>query len=282
MSVSMIRNWIFCSVFTAGFLIPAVNAVAQDHIDLSARLNAAQTKVLVGGWLDGTGDQGVQNPPVFGFDLSQVGNNWLEGDPGHNSPPTDGDLIQGGRVLPVGVQLRSNLYPYSIPGNAAVSNLWFWDGSTMSGMNPVFTPVSPANGITMVINRSSTNITADGTTTSDSFLSWGARADGSALHSPHASTLLSDVDLTLPPAGVYMTMFDFEMTGYQSSDKFLLLYNAGLSEPIHDVAIDWAAANFSGFQAIPEPGTWALLVCGLGAVGFWGGKKMRRQIPAAC
>lgn len=74
-----------------------------------------------------------------------------------------------------------------------------------------------------------------------------------------------------PTVGAYLIQLQLSADGYASSDPFYLVFNRGLS----------GAAFESGVQAltapVPEPGTWALMLAGLGLVGI----AVRRRQAAA-
>lgn len=77
--------------------------------------------------------------------------------------------------------------------------------------------------------------------------------------------LHTHLDFTLQsPAdnGVYLLEMTLWSNNYAASDPFWLVFNKGMDEPTHDLAIDWVWDNI-----VPAPGTAGLLaVAGLAAV----------------
>jgi hypothetical protein len=284
---TMLRRFVWCAAFVA--TINGLVWAGGEPGDFSIRLINSGTQLGVGAWDDGAGqDLGTQNPPVFGFDLGSLMpipgvNIWTGGDPGHNSPSNNLELLDG-QVLPVALQLRQRLIPFSILGNSTQSNLWHWDGVTLNMGDPVFNPVNPGDGLTLSISRTDTPGSGAATSSAVSggnsianFMSWGARQTGQALHSPHATTSIGQVGGALPDQGVYLVGSIFSMNGYTDSAFAPMLYLAGFDETVHDVAIDWAIDNYSSFSPVPEPGTWALLACSL-AGGLVVGQRWRRRL----
>ncbi len=287
----MVRKlFLWCALLTT--TVSGQSFAGGEPGDFSIRLINSGTQLGVGAWDDGAGeDLGTQSTPVFGFDLGPATpipgvNIWTGGDPGHNSPGNNSELLDG-LVLPVAQKLQQRLVPFGIAGNATQSNLWFWDGTTLDmGGNPVFNPVSLGDNLTLSMSRNdspgsgagTTSVVSGGNFTSD-FMSWGARSSGQALHSPHATTSIGQVGGTLPDQGVYMVGSIFSMAGYNDSAFTPILYLAGLNETVHDVALDWATANYSSFTPapVPEPGTWALVACSL-VGGLIVGQRWRRRM----
>ncbi|MDZ4820043.1 MAG: PEP-CTERM sorting domain-containing protein [Planctomycetota bacterium] len=220
----------------------------EPHLDLSARIVGGA--VAVGGWEDGVGDHGLVSPPVFGFDLGSVGTIWLEGDPGMNSPGLQSELIEG-TLLPSGVDLRMNLLAFSLPGAVAPSNLYFWDGITMNGSDPAFAAVNPASLIELTLSQDGTSIVANGGPLGDTGFSWGARG-GSSLHEHATSILNQNGGAVLPAAGFYLLGTEFAMDSYETSAPTFLIYNAGIDEEQHHVALDFVAENYDSFAIVGE------------------------------
>lgn len=64
-----------------------------------------------------------------------------------------------------------------------------------------------------------------------------------------------------PAVGAYLIQLQLTADGYGSSDPFYLVFNRGLSVTAFESGVEALTAP------VPEPGTWALMLAGLGLVG---------------
>lgn len=99
---------------------------------------------------------------------------------------------------------------------------------------------------------------------------------GMTLRNSSGSALDSAPD-PLAEIGVYLLSLQLRtnQSGIETSLPFYLVFNNGDSESNHDAAI----AYQTQVAAVPEPGTWAILVCCLG-ISCWAGRQLRRGTVA--
>ena len=282
---SSVRN-IMRPILLAVLLSVGLGRIAQAHSDVLLYISGGSGsgtgitggKLMTGGFDDGLpvqpADPLLPNPVlvqrVFGYDFGEEPSDpYIIGDPGfNNSAAASVGITPNNGVLPNG----------SVLGITPVSILFYWDGN--GAVN--FTP-APA-GVELGFKRGSTTGLVSNAGTLATFPTIGTTDGLGRLHVHTESQLnfTDGADPALPnaPEGIYYygAILSLSTGGVAASDPIYFAYNNGLTETQHDEAISFIENNIA---AVPEPGTWACVVCCLGAVGYWGGKKMRRQVSAA-
>lgn len=246
------------------FVLPAVLAsvsiadTAGAHMDV--RPYASGGQIITGGTDDGTGDI-ISVVRVYGYDFGEEpADPFVIGDPGFNATNTSG--------LPAG-SLKFNV----------LSSLLYWDGAG----SPAFT--APISGESLSLRSGSVSrvdvtgssapgagftisaVSATGTLHKH-LSSWLLGSDGNAV--PADAFPSGDGITTLPgdgieaATGVYAFAMELRVTGSTNdtdlltkSDPFWFVYNNGLSEDAHDVAMEFIETNY-----VPEPTTAGLLMAG--------------------
>jgi hypothetical protein len=233
-------------------------SVACAHNDVVPYSNG--TKIVTGGHDDlaGTTDELLS---VFGYDFGEDPNDpWVIGDPGFNNSSAFTTSFPNAGALPAGALALS-----VFSGN--YGSLHYWDGT---GTSAAFSPV--ASGVEINLNRGSSNLRIGGATASGS-LSIATISAAGRVHN-HLQTSLgtggSGGSFTNLGAadGIYAFGATFSSGGL-SSDPIYFVFNAGMSEAIHDVGIDFYAT-----QAVPEPSCFALVTLGVAVLAF--GRKRHR------
>jgi hypothetical protein len=228
----------------------SLSAPALAHFDIRPRVE--NSKLVTDGFEDATSTT-EPNLHVFGYDFGENADDpFFAQDPGFNATTTSG--------LTPGAAFRFNI----------LSSLSYWDGTGAVSFAPVTTGESlrlnfgandrtiggnssAQSGFTIQTVDSSGAVHrhlnaflngSDGNTVPAGPGSWGA---GDGVQAPVGAYVFS-MDLLLDPAGAIL-----------KSDPLYVVFNNGLSEELHDVAIDWVNQNL-----VPEPG----LVCALLTLGL--------------
>ena len=139
----------------------------------------------------------------------------------------------------------------------ALGNLSFWNGTSWAN--------SVANGEILLLDGNlgeETTWTVSGVTGATSGLVGQAGTDGK-IHE-HLDMSIKAPTATLPTVGAYFVTLQLTSTNYASSDPYLIVFNNGLGEAAFENAIQ--------ALAVPEADTYAMLLAGLGLMGF----KLRR------
>ena len=226
-------------------------SVACAHNDVVPYSNG--TKILTGGHSD-LADTTDELLSVFGYDFGEDPDDpWVIGDPGFNNSSAFTTSFPNAGALPAGALALS-----VFSGN--YGSLHYWDGT---GTSAAFSPV--ASGVEINLNGGSNNLRIGGATASGS-LSIATIPEAGRLHK-HLQTSLgaggSDGSLTLGAAdGIYAFGATLSSGGL-SSDPIYFVFNAGMSEAIHDVGMDFYAT-----QIVPEPSCFALLALGVAVLAF--------------
>ena len=168
---------------------------------------------------------------VFGADMAISGSNWFADEPG---------IFIEEASLPDNTQVSFTL----------TQSLMYWDGTGAVNFTQAADAMSLAFGPASVSTASdnnpvdgfSINFDADAIGGFDEHLDY--TIDGSAA------------------AGIYILSNTFSLTGALESNEIFTVFNAGLDEATHDVALDYAESVL-----VPAPGTSGLLaLAGLGAM----------------
>jgi hypothetical protein len=211
------------------------------------------TKLLTGGHSDLDSTTSVVQV-VFGYDFGEDPlDPWVIGDPGFNNSVAFTGTFANSGALPATGNLTLSVY------GGSYGSLHYWNGVG----SPEFAPVT--GGTEIILDSGTPFLRIGGSTTSGS-MSIGAIAGG-RIHK-HADSLIGSggSGSTFGTLGAADGFYAFGATlsvpgsGLLASDPIYLVYNVGMSEALHDQAID-----FYNVQVVPEPSSLAL--AGLGAVG---------------
>ncbi len=246
-------------------LILAVTAAAAaraQHADVVPY--AVGGKILAGGHNDVTLEDNIELR-VFAFDFGEdPGDPFFIGDPGFNNGGFAIGVFPNDGLLPAGFTL----------GFDVVTNLQFWDGA--GAVNFAAAPVDVSLGL----QRGSNTVEVSGIGQSGTVPTIGSTGASGRVHVHIASLLNSTdgIDPSLPnaPDGIYMLGMTLKLpgSGLEDSDVLYFVYNNGLDEEMHDLAIDWVQNTL----VVPEPSSVILLGSALGAVTLVGWRKRRRKV----
>ncbi|MEX2114575.1 MAG: PEP-CTERM sorting domain-containing protein [Pirellulales bacterium] len=244
-------------------LATAAPAVALAHEDVVPyELNG---RIVTGGHDDVLATDNVTQQ-VFGYDFGEDPfDPYFIGDPGFNNG-----------AFAIGVYPNNGLLPANTTlGFDVVTNLQYWDGA--GGVSFAAAPVDVSLGLA----RGSFEVLVDGLGQTGTVPTIGSTAAAGRVHVHLESTLnyQGTFDPAVPnaPDGVYLVGLTLKLpgSGVADSDPIYLVYNNGLTEEIHDEAIDWVQANL-----VPEPSTWLLATVG-GCAAMIARLRKRRQQRAA-
>lgn len=223
----------------------ATTSLAQAHFDIRPRVETAQIVT------DGYEDASATTAPglrVFGYDFGENADDpFFAQDPGFNAISGSG--------LPQGSQFTFNI----------LGGLEFWDGSGA----PSFAPVGTGESIDL--NFGAVTRTIAGSSTNQAGFNIQAVGAGGTIHR-HLNAFLKGSDGNTVPAGpgswgagdgiqaadgIYLFSLELLLDpsgGIGKSEPIFLVFNNGLPEAAHDLAIDWAQTN-----RVPEPAVAGLL-----------------------
>lgn len=218
-------------------------------------------KIVTGGHDDALGTDNLEQR-VFGYDFGEDPSDpYFIGDPGFNNGAFAIGVYPGDGLLPGGFTLRFNV----------LTNLDFWDGTGAVSFAPA------AAGVSLGLQRGSNTVEVSGVGSSGTVPTIGSTGLG-RLH-VHLSSLLNSTDGTDPlapnaPEGIYMVGLELTLSGsgLGNSDSIYFVYNNGLSEEQHDLAIEAVTASLN----VPEPATAWLGLSALGALGVVVVSRRRR------
>jgi hypothetical protein len=184
--------------------------------------------------------------------------NFRSADPGFFS------LAHGNPNMPAGAgsfpslhNVNFDLLPMTI--GQASSNLFYWNGADVGGDGLTIADVkfaSPSGVAWEVLDANFNEFSATG---SDAFVPGGLiqrtssdidpfdGVDSGSIHK-HLVLTLDDNDGnsgTTPAAGVYMIAWQARSAGFEPSEPFLFVHRTfGFSTAAHDLAVQWATANY--------------------------------------
>jgi hypothetical protein len=213
--------------FTTIIAASLTTAALADGGDYGLAIDNGQTVVGIGDHDEGT----IENlgERVFLADMTLTGPNWYADEPGI--------FIEEGS-LPDNTQV----------GFTLVGSLQYWDGT-----GPVnFTQA--ANTMTLAFGPASATTSMDGSNVAGFSINYDADAPGGFdEHYDHT------IDASAA-AGIYLLTSTFSLSGASDSVTIFTLFNAGLTEDLHDLAGEYAENVL-----VPTPSALALLT--LGALG---------------
>jgi hypothetical protein len=88
----------------------------------------------------------------------------------------------------------------------------------------------------------------------------GQAGDDGKIHEHLDMRIARSVGQGAPAVGAYLFTLQLESPTLQTSMPFYLVMNNGLSDDAFEMSVQ--------ALAVPEPGTWALMLGGIGVVGF--------------
>lgn len=213
----------------------SVTALAQ-HADIRPYVDGGQ--IQTAGFDDATSSV-LPAMRVFGYDFGEdPAQPFFTQDPGFNAAAGSG--------LSAGSQLLFNILGASSLGLPA--NLSYWNGT-----GNVQFGAAPANE-TLTLNFGSQSRVADSSSAFVSGFSLQTVTASGAIHR-HLNAFLNGAGGD-PTAGIYLVPLELQSSDptVQKSLPFYVVYNNGMSEDVHDRAIDWVQDNL----VVPEPISLAL------------------------
>lgn len=234
------------------FLSPGITRA--DHIDILIALNLTATQIVTGE-ANLSASSYIVGERVFGAEIEHIGTSFVTEDPGFNAVTSP----VGGLPLPGSIPVSFTWKAFTI--GSYTSNLYFWDGVGAVNFVPVSTgetlEASKAGGFSATIDGSATDVTG--------FVIANTSPSGT-LHKHLDFELFGDGGD--PAEGIYLAAMAINVSGYASSEPLFLVFNNGLSESIHEDAIDYVRLN-----VVPEPS----LVLGMGALPLAALARWRRR-----
>jgi hypothetical protein len=248
-------------------LLPLV--AAAQHADIKPDVEGG--RIITDGYIDDTGET-IRGLRVFGFEFQEDPlDPYVSRDPGFNTV--------GASMFPPGSQLSFN-----VPGAALFglpTNLTYW-----SGTGSVSFGAAPS-GETLRLNRGTQDRTIGGGTNAIAGFAIGAAGANGSIHE-HLDSFLQGSDGNVNPGdgiipadGIYLVSLELTSSdpSIASSRPTFLVYNNGLDETAHDLAIDWVETNL---VPIPEPwsvslGLFGMLILGVIAARVAGDCSLKRM-----
>jgi hypothetical protein len=228
-------------------IISLARAASAQHADV--RPYVAGGQIHTAGFVDASSAQ-VPIMRVFAYDFGEDAEQpFFTQDPGFNA--------ESGSGLPAGSQLLFNIVDAGELGLPA--NLSYWNGLGEVSFTP-----TPADE-TLRLTFGSQNRTADDSTSFVTGFSLQTVAASGAVHR-HLNAYLEGSGGD-PTVGIYLVPLELQSSDatLQKSLPFFLLYNNGVTEESHDLAIDWVQQNL---VPVPEASSFLLATLGGALVGI--------------
>jgi hypothetical protein len=232
---------LFTVVTLCPFVVPS-NARAE-HADVRPRVENG--RIVTSGYIDATSTE-LPDVRVFGYDFGEDPDQpFFTPDPGFNAAAGSG--------LPSGSQLLFNIVSADDLGLPA--NLSYWNGS---GDVDFVVPTDE----TLTLNFGAQSRIADNSTNFVAGFNLQTVPDSGAVHR-HLNAFLNGGGDD-PAPGIYLVSLELQSSdaNVQTSLPFFVVYNNGLSEDAHDLAITWVEENL---VPIPEPSTFVLATIAIAA-----------------
>jgi len=251
------RIWMLTLTLVSSLLAAATTASAHDDVVPYALAG----KIVTGGHDDGTLTDTIATR-VFGFDFGEEPSDpYFIGDPGFNNGGFSIGMFPNNGLLPAGFTL----------GFDVVTNLQYWNGAGSVDF------LAAPGGVELGLQRGSFTMYVSGLGQTGTVPTIGSTGASGRLH-VHLGSLLNYTDgidpaAPNPPDGIYLLGLTLKLpgSGLADSDTLYFVYNNGLSEGIHDQAMDWVQT-----ELVPEPSTWLLFSAALAAVVGIGRRKRQR------
>ncbi|MFA5205031.1 MAG: PEP-CTERM sorting domain-containing protein [Lentisphaeria bacterium] len=215
----------------------AVGATADDHYDIAPYWQDGQ---LLTGGLSHMGAAVAPTITAYGYEFGEdAADPYNLSDPGVNQAAGTGNL-------PAGAVLRYNLR----------GSLLYWDGTGDVAWS------APTDTISLLCGANSLTMTGTSGAQTGSLIQ-SVAADGS-LHKHFTTSLFAagaasnvpgEDGYVAPTDGIYAFQMELTltpMTGTYTSNAFWVVFNNGMSEAVHEAAIE-------ALTAVPEPTALALL-----------------------
>lgn len=251
-------------------LICAEAALRAQHADI--RPYVEDGRIHTDGYIDDTMET-VSGLRVFGYDFGEEPSDpFFAAEPGINAAAGSG--------LPVGSQLLFRVPNASLFG--LPSNLGYWEGADAdplaAGTQVAFR--QPPGSEAVRLNLGSHDLLVGSDLGEIAGFALGTVDSSGALHD-HLSAFLENAGLGDPAGGIYLVVLEFLSSDplVGSSEPVFIVYNHGLKEELHDLAMDWVAENLA---TVPEPSTMlsaVIAVCLLSAASW---SIPRRRCGGGC
>jgi hypothetical protein len=241
--------------------VTTATAARAQHADVVPY--AFGGKILTGSHSDATLEDRL-DVRVFGYDFGEdPGDPYFIGDPGFNNGGFAIGVFPNDGLLPSGFTLGFDI----------ATNLQYWDGA--GAVDFAAAPVDVSLGL----QRGSNTVEVSGSGQSGTVPTISSTGASGRVH-VHLGSLLNSTDGIDPaapnaPDGIYMLGMTLKLpgSGIEESDTLYFVYNNGLDEEVHDLAMDWVQSTL----VVPEPSSVILLGSALGAVTLIGWRKRRRS-----
>jgi len=257
----MMKSICICLATTAFVSGIALAEEEEAHVDVL--VSDRNGKLVTGAFDFETGTIANIQQRVFEGELGDLINGVYDNnEPGFNAVPAS-ELPAGFGALAANTGLNFNIKAITI--DTATSNLWYWDGVDDGGGFEASVDFQPANGATLNYYRflgggAGLEAIADGSASDIAGFEIDLTNDSGFLHR-HRNFRLDDGDgdiNTAPPAGFYALPMEATMTGFEASEFFVVVLDAGIeNEAAHE-----AAAEFFEQNVVPEPASLAMLCVG--------------------
>ncbi len=257
------RNW----TITLAMILASTSAVAAHAQHADVVPYAVGGKILTGSHSDVTLEDHLE-VRVFGYDFGEdPGDPFFIGDPGFNNGGFAIGVFPNDGLLPAGFTL----------GFDVATNLQYWNGA--GAVNFTAAPLD----VTLGLQRGSNTVEVSGLGQSGTAPTISSTGVSGRVH-VHLSSLLNSTDGINPaepnaPDGIYMLGLTLKLpgSGLEDSDILYFVYNNGLDEETHDLAMDWVHDTL----VVPEPSSVLLAGSALGAMVLVGWRNRRRKDKAS-